>query len=661
MAIQTSPALSLDELRRRERRTVAVGAGYTLGGTAITALLFVVLRNPIYGAAAVGGVIFVVALVVWLWDQPVRGAYVLFGAAVVLAAYVETGLTDYIGWYVPFFEDIKSWSHTPVIVSIGEVFITLTFVIWVLKGIANRNFRFDRGSLMLPLGLYMLMVLVAEMRGLMTGGSLHDSLWELRGQAYMFVAYLLVCNLVKNRSQMMKLIWILVIGAALRGIEGSFQYIFVLRAADISTHELYPHEQSYFFNAFLTLTIILCMFGGSTRMKKVALWLTPFVLLANLANNRRASIAALAIALIVLFLLTWLVQPRYRRAIGAALLVLAVVYPPYFFVYQNKTGLLALPARAIGSTFHPNAADASSNLYRVLEDLDIMTTVKSSPVLPYGFGKEMYKPYTLPKIGYVFQYLMPHNSVLWVWMRLGTMGYLIFWFLIGTAIVQATQLIRRLRDRSLQGLALFVVVMLIQQVTISYVDLQWSNYRTMIMTGVLFALISRLSMIGAAEARAAEANVQLRRSMAVRGIPVAPRKVQSVAAAARAAASTLSGQARAGRHIHVVTGEPDTVPRPPHSAADRTDAPRRRILRVITASPAGAGWRRTSGASPHSPLHIVEAEAVTPRGMADSLSSRLIEGQLIQEEPVPAEIVALRVVRKKRSRWLDRKRAPEQN
>jgi hypothetical protein len=36
--------------------------------------------------------------------------------------------------------------------------------------------------------------------------------------------------------------------------------------------------------------------------------------------------------------------------------------------------------------------------------------------------------------------------------------------------------------------------MLIQQVIISYVDLQWSNYRTMIATGVLFALMSRLSM-----------------------------------------------------------------------------------------------------------------------------------------------------------------------
>jgi hypothetical protein len=44
--------------------------------------------------------------------------------------------------------------------------------------------------------------------------------------------------------------------------------------------------------------------------------------------------------------------------------------------------------------------------------------------------------------------------------------------------------------------------MLVQQVIISYVDLQWSNYRTMIATGVLFALISRLAVLGGADARA---------------------------------------------------------------------------------------------------------------------------------------------------------------
>lgn len=501
-----SPAagINLETTRVYERRSTTRHACFLLGGTALTALLIIATRSPVLGGAAIAGVLLLVALVVWLWNRPTRGVYVLFGAAVLLAAYVETGLTDYIGWYAPFFEDIKSSLHIPVVVSPAEIFMTLTIVIWLLKGIAERNLRFDRGTLALPLGLYMVMVLVAEGRGLTSGGSLHDSLWELRGQMYMLVAYVLVCNLVKTPSQIVRMLWILLVGAGLRGVEGTFQYLFVQRAHDISTHELYPHEQSFFFNGFLTLTIILFLYGGPRRMKQFALCLLPFVVMANLANNRRASVAALVISIIALFAITWVVQPRFRRTIGWGLLVVAMVYPPYYIAYQNKTGLLALPARAIASNFHPTANDAASNQYRVSEDLDIMTTVKSSSttaVIGYGFGKPMMTPYWLVDIGYVFQFLMPHNSVLWVWMRLGTIGYLIFWFLVGTAIVQATQLVRRLRDRRFQGIALFVLMMLLQQVIISYVDLQWSNYRTMIFTGVLFALISRLWMISAREER----------------------------------------------------------------------------------------------------------------------------------------------------------------
>jgi len=496
----------LERLQRAQRRSGTIGAVYALGGTATAILLSAVTGNPIIGPAAIGGTILLTALTIWLWKEPVRGVYVLFGAAALLAAYVESGLTDYIGWYLPFFEDIKSWSHTGLIISPAELFMTLTLAIWLLKGIAQRDLHFDRGSLMLPLGLYMLVVFTSEIRGAGSGGSFHDSLWELRSQVYMLIAYVLVCNLVKTRSHLTKLLWILLIVVGLRGIEGTFQYLFVLRAQDVSTHQLYPHEQSYFFNGFLVLTILLFLYGGSHRMKRVALYLLPFVLIANIANNRRASIAALVISLIVLGLITWITQPRSRKTIKWIVIVLGLVYPPYYLHYQSNTGFLALPARAISSSFRPTASDASSNQYRVAEDLDIMTTVKSSSttaIAGYGFGKPMLSPYWLPNIGYVFQYLMPHNSILWIWMRLGTIGYLIFWFLIGSAIVQTTQLVRRIRDRASQGIALFILLMLLQQVIISYVDLQWSNYRAMIFTGVLFALISRLSMFTASDTKPA--------------------------------------------------------------------------------------------------------------------------------------------------------------
>jgi O-antigen ligase len=157
-----------------------------------------------------------------------------------------------------------------------------------------------------------------------------------------------------------------------------------------------------------------------------------------------------------------------------------------------------MPARAIASNFNPDPRDASSNHDRAWEDKDIMATVNQSPltqIIGTGFGKPMLQPFSLSDVTgiYPLEVYLPHNSILWVWMRLGTIGYFLLWIMIGTVLVQATRLLRRLRDPSLSGWALLVIVVVIQQVIFGYLDIGWTNYRNMIVVGMLFALISRLS------------------------------------------------------------------------------------------------------------------------------------------------------------------------
>ncbi|HVA89335.1 MAG TPA: hypothetical protein VNL71_05790, partial [Chloroflexota bacterium] len=119
---------------------------------------------------------------------------------------------------------------------------------------------------------------------------------------------------------------------------------------------------------------------------------------------------------------------------------------------------------------------------------------KTSPIYGYGFGKLMLTPYPLADISnvYVFWNLLPHDSVLWVWMRMGTIGYLFFWLLIGGAVLQTTRLTVRLRDPCLKGIALLLLTLVLQEVVLAYLDLQWSNYRNLIVIGVIFAMIGKL-------------------------------------------------------------------------------------------------------------------------------------------------------------------------
>lgn len=501
---------SVQSLARRERvRTVAA----VLGVMALIPLA-VWVSGITRGNLPIGSLGMILlftlpALLVWLWKDPVRGLYIIFGAAVIQETQLPPRVyPDDIGSYVYFFEDIATWTHIKGIsFSVAELLMLLVLLVWGLKAIAERGPRFDRGSLMLPLGVYSLLVLLSEFHGLLSGGVFKTSLWEIRPQAYMLIAYILACNLVKKRSQVWALIWILVIGTGLKAIQGVIRYRISLGGNLHSVESLFPHEQSFFFNGFIVFALIAVLYGASPRMKKTVLWLTPVVIVADLANQRRASVLALAIALLMLLIVTAIAHPPARRAALWVLLTLAVLFPPYYAYYQNKSGLLAEPARAVASNFHPDPRDASSNLYRVNEDADIMATMKSSvttAAIGYGFGKPMLTPYPLANIAhyYVFWNIMPHNSILWIWMRLGTIGYLVFWFLIGMAIVQASRLLRRLADPALRGLALLIILMTVQEVIFGYLDLQWTNYRNLIVMGVLFALISRLALFAKDESRA---------------------------------------------------------------------------------------------------------------------------------------------------------------
>lgn len=476
----------------------------------IAVLVFgaVLLSNPLTVAVAVIAVVTGAVVLAWIWRAPVRGLYVLFGLAVMQeTTYSGAVFSDDLGYYTPIFQDISTWTHiSGISFSIAEVFMLLVAVIWVTKGIADRTLHFDKGIVMLPLGLYIFMVGVAEAHGLSSGGDFKLSLWEIRSQVYMFIAYILACNLVKTRAHLNTLLWIVVVGTGIKGVQGVWRYLITLHGAIHSVESLFPHEQSYFFNLFLTLALILPLYGASKRLKRVTYAFLPFVIIASLANQRRAAILAIAFALIVLLFITIVANPRRRRTGIAMVALLIVIFPPYYLAFKDSTGLIGQPAHAIASNFTPDTRDQSSNQYRINEDKDILATMRLSPLIGYGYGKRMYIAYPLPDISsaYIFWNLLPHDSILWVFMRTGIIGYCLLWLLIGTALLRAGEAVTRSDDVYLKGIAVFCILAVIQEIIFGYLDLQWTNYRNLITMGLLFAIIGRvfgLALAVAPEAR----------------------------------------------------------------------------------------------------------------------------------------------------------------
>ena len=111
-----------------------------------------------------------------------------------------------------------------------------------------------------------------------------------------------------------------------------------------------------------------------------------------------------------------------------------------------------------------------------------------------GFGKEFLQPIPLPNILSLDPYYLyiPHNTIYWVWMRLGPIGFAAFWYLIGAIIVRGCIIARRLQDRYLQLVAIFVVSVTVMEIIVAYADYQLYFYRNVIYLGLLAGILMKL-------------------------------------------------------------------------------------------------------------------------------------------------------------------------
>jgi hypothetical protein len=190
------------------------------------------------------------------------------------------------------------------------------------------------------------------------------------------------------------------------------------------------------------------------------------------------------------------VKPHARKSLLIIFIVSLIFGGAYVAAFYKSQGGRGEPARAIVSIFHPDAREASSNQYRINENADLTYTAKLNP-LGLGFGKPFLQPFLLADLTSadpVYLYI-PHNSIFWIWMRLGPIGYFALWWLFGSIIIWGGIIARHLKDRYLQLMAIYIIAMVIIEIMVAFADYQLSFYRNVIFIGVLAGILMRLPLL----------------------------------------------------------------------------------------------------------------------------------------------------------------------
>jgi hypothetical protein len=224
------------------------------------------------------------------------------------------------------------------------------------------------------------------------------------------------------------------------------------------------------------------------------------LLVSLIANNRRADFVALGVAALAAWGLIFIVRPKARRSLVISLLLFLALGGAYVGAFYKVSGVFAEPARSVVSVFYPDATEAASNLYRDIENYDLKYTVQLNP-LGLGFGKPFLEPRLLPDISgidpvYLF---IPHNTIWWVWMRLGAAGYFMLWYLFGVILVRGCMYVRQVKEKYLQSTAIYIVGMVMIEIMVAYADYQLSFYRNVIYIGLLLGILMKLPALARKE------------------------------------------------------------------------------------------------------------------------------------------------------------------
>lgn len=428
-----------------------------------------------------------------LWRVPIFSSLLLLFMAL-MVEYYPLGFADATTERLGLWNNLSTLGLSGVPVSPAELLMVTATAFWILRSILTQKLRFRGSPLFHAYAIYLLGCGLGLLHGLMTGGSLTIALWEIRGQAYGSIVFFLVLNTFQSRRQIELVTWGILLGTGLKGVQGTWRY-FVTLGGNYAGEGIFDHDEAFFFPSYYLFVLLLFVFGGTRWQKRIGVLLLPCVMVAEVANRRRSSTGALLIALVALCLILFVVLRQQRAKLLAATLLALALGGLYAGAFWNSTAKYAQPIRAIKSVITPDERDASSNHYREQEDFNLMYAIRRDPLLGRGYGVAMENVARMWNLEAVDPFILyrPHNSILWVWWRIGLVGAVLFWIAMGQAMIRHCFIARATTDPYLRRWAIFSVCIMVIFLMISWWDMGQFRYRVVVFVWMILAIVEVLA------------------------------------------------------------------------------------------------------------------------------------------------------------------------
>jgi hypothetical protein len=459
---------------------------YLAFGAAIGLMLFVgaVAWTTAPSAFSIAFLLLILTCVVAL----VRPTYALYG--VVFFALIGDDSTT------PWWPALKNMSSRESLMflsdslSINPVEVVLAFMIFsfVLRRATDPSWRLLRGTLFWPVMVFTGFVTLGFLYGAATGGDRRVAIFEARPIFYIALFYVLTTNLLTTRRQYERLLCTAFVAIGIQSLFALSYYRSLPEAQRELLESLAEHAATVHMNALFLFWLALVLLKNARWRRWSFAVLLPPVVYAYLLSQRRAAMVAFVAGIVLLLAVLF---RRRRTTFWVFTPIFAILSTGFVLATWNAQGAIGLPAQAVKSVVAPDqlgTAEQSSDLYRMIESFNLWFTIRQSPLTGLGFGHKFLMPLTLPDISFFeFWEYLPHNAILWIWIKLGYFGFVAMLFMIGRACMAgaaSTVKAEREYEAAIVVAALGYVLMFM---IFAYVDIAWGGRSTLFL-GLTFAI-----------------------------------------------------------------------------------------------------------------------------------------------------------------------------
>lgn len=482
-------ASAADHLRQQERTWWTV-YGAVLAATAALGALAVTTAPRLLPQT----VLFVGLGVVVAAARPLAGLHLL-------TFFTLLGDASILPWY-PFAKNLSSresvfFVDDAMTLSPLELMLVATTVGLLLDARLTSGARLRRGALFVPLLALTGLVVFGLLRSFVGSGVANVAVWEARPLLYLPLTYVLVTNLVRTTGQMVRLFLVAMAGVLGNSLIALNSYRMLTSDQREALQSLNEHGASVHIAALFVLTLGLWLFRGPLSLRLLFTGLTLATLPTFLYSERRAAVVALVSGLVVLAMVLFARSRRTFYVVVPVFLLIAVGYVGAFWGVEE--GSAAFPAQAIKGVIAPgdlSEQDQSSNLYRDIEAYNIQFTMRAQPLTGVGFGQPFYKPAPMPDISFfVFWEYVPHNSLLWVWLKTGVFGFIALLFVLGRTIQEGIRSAIACRSRETAAVVTAATAYVVMFTVFAYVDIAWEA-RSAVFLAIAMAACADLPRAG---------------------------------------------------------------------------------------------------------------------------------------------------------------------